>query len=147
MKKFFLMMTAALALSLVSCNGNKDYKTEGQELSQQLDKVVEKNDTAATLQTDEQIRKMEQDIIASGDTAALGAFREAMKDARVRNAAFVVLSKIHNGMDREEAMKELIQDALSGDVNIQAVTSAIDVLLKADQANKGKESAEKSAKK
>ncbi len=147
MKKIFLMMTAALALSLVSCNGNKDYKSEGQELSKQLDEVVEKNDTTAALQTDEQIRKMEQNIIASGDTAALKDFREAMKDARVRNAAFVVLSKVRNGMDREEAMKELIQDALDGDVNIHAVTSAVDALLKADQATKGKKKAEKSAQK
>ena len=47
MKKFFLMMTATLALSLVSCNGNKDYKAEGEQLSKQLDEVVEKNDTTA----------------------------------------------------------------------------------------------------
>ena len=78
MKKFFLMMTAALALSLVSCNGNKDYKAEGQELSKQLDEVVEKNDTAAALTTDESIREMEQEIVALGDSAALADFRAAI---------------------------------------------------------------------
>ena len=101
MKKFFLMMTAALALSLVSCNGNKDYKAEGQELSKQLDEVVERNDTAAALSTDESIREMEQEIIALGDSAALANFRAVMKDSRIRNATFVTVSKIRNGMDKK----------------------------------------------
>ena len=140
MKKFILMMTVALALSLVGCNGSKDYKDEGEELSKQLDEVVEQNDTAAALDADENIRQMEEEIIASGDSAALADFRAAMKDARVRNAAFVTLSKIHNGMDKEEALKELLQDALKDDVNIQAVTSAINAVLATEQPQKKKES-------
>lgn len=140
MKKFILMMTVALALSLVGCNGSKDYKAEGEELSKQLDEVVEQNDTAAALDADENIRQMEEEIIASGDSAALADFRAAMKDARVRNAAFVTLSKIHNGMDKEEALKELLQDALKDDVNIQAVTSAINAVLATEQPQKKKES-------
>ena len=137
MKKFFLMMTVAMALSLVGCNGSKDYKAEGEELSKQLDEVVEQNDTAAALGTDESIRKMENEIIATGDTAALAQFRAAMKDARVRNAAFVTLGKIRNGVDREEAMKELVQDALNGDINIHAVTDAINAVLKAEGTQQG----------
>ena len=143
MKKLFLMMTATLALSLVSCNGNKDYKAEGEQLSKQLDEVVEKNDTTAALSVDDEIRELEQEIIASGDSAALADFREAMKDARVRNATFVTLSKIHNGMEREEAMKELVQDALNGDVNIQAVNTAINTLLKIEDKQKGKKEEKK----
>ena len=107
MKKFFLMMTVALAMSLVGCNGSKDYKAEGEEMSKQLDQVVEQNDTAAALDADENIRKMEEEIIATGDSAALADFRAAMKESRVRNAAFVTLSKIHNGMDKEEAERRI----------------------------------------
>lgn len=143
MKKIFLMMAVVLSLSMVSCNGNKDYKAEGKELSKQLNEVVEQNDTAAALQTDEEIRKMEEEVIAMGDSAALADFREAMKDARVRNAAFVTISKIRNGMNKDEAMQELIQDALKGDVNIHAVTAAITAVLAAEDKQREKEEAQK----
>lgn len=136
MKKIFLMMAVVLSLSMVSCNGNKDYKTEGQELSKQLDEVVEQNDTTAALQLDEEIRKMEEEVIAMGDSAALADFRKAMKDARVRNAAFVTISKIRNGMSKDEAMQELVQDALNGDVNIHAITAAITAVLAAEEKQK-----------
>ena len=126
------MMTAALALSLVSCNGNKDYKAEGQELSKQLDEVVEKNDTAAALTTDESIREMEQEIVALGDSAALADFRAAMKDSRIRNAAFVTVGKIRNGMDKNEALNELVQDALDEDIDVNAITAAVNAFLAAE---------------
>ncbi len=126
------MMTAALALSLVSCNGNKDYKAEGQELSKQLDEVVEKNDTAAALTTDESIREMEQEIVALGDSAALADFRAAMKDSRIRNAAFVTVGKIRNGMDKNEALNELVQDALDEDIDVNAITAAVNAILAAE---------------
>ena len=138
MKKFFLMMTAALALSLVSCNGNKDYKAEGQELSKQLDEVVEKNDTAAALTTDENIREMEQEIVALGDSAALADFRAAMKDSRIRNAAFVTVGKIRNGMDKNEALNELVQDALDDNVDVNAITAAVNAILAAEMKQKTK---------
>lgn len=126
------MMTAALALSLVSCNGNKDYKAEGQELSKQLDEVVEKNDTAAALTTDESIREMEQEIVALGDSAALADFRAAMKDSRIRNAAFITVGKIRNGMDKNEALNELVQDALDEDIDVNAITAAVNAILAAE---------------
>ncbi len=126
------MMTAVLALSLVSCNGNKDYKAEGQELSKQLDEVVEKNDTAAALTTDESIREMEQEIVALGDSAALADFRAAMKDSRIRNAAFVTVGKIRNGMDKNEALNELVQDALDEDIDVNAITAAVNAILAAE---------------
>lgn len=138
MKKFFLMMTAALALSLVSCNGNKDYKAEGQELSKQLDEVVERNDTAAALSTDESIREMEQEIIALGDSAALVNFRAVMKDSRIRNAAFVTVSKIRNGMDKNEALNELVQDALDENVDVNAITAAVNAILATEMKQKTK---------
>lgn len=146
MKKVLLMMAVAVALSLTGCDSNKDYKAKGEEMSKQLDEQVEKQDTAAVLASDEKIRQIEEEIIASGDTAALADFRAAMKDSRVRNAAFITLSKIQNGMKREDAMKELIQDAMNKDVNIGAVTATINAVLKAEKAakeNKKKENKEK----
>ena len=132
MKKFFLMMTAALALSLVSCNGNKDYKTRGEELSKQLDEQVEKKDTTGVLSSDEMIRKLEAEIEATGDSASLAAFRESMKDSRIRNATFVTISKMHNGMPKEQAFEELAKDALKKDVDLNTLTTVINAVLKAE---------------
>lgn len=141
MKKYFLFLAVAAALSLTGCNNsdnNKDYKAEAQELSKQLDEKVETQDTAGIIAADEAIRKAEADIIASGDTAALAQFREAMKDARVRNATSVTLTKIHNGMDKDKAVKQLMQDALVGNLNISDVTRTLDAVLQAEQKAENK---------
>lgn len=102
-------------------------------MAKQLDEAVEQQDTTKTIATDKAIRELEEEIIASGDSVALNDFRDAMKDSRVRNATFVTLSKIRNGVDKKEAINEVIQDAMKSDVNIGAVTSAIDAVLKAEE--------------
>ena len=130
MKKFLLLAAVAVALSLTSCEGNKDYKAKGEEMAKQLDEQVAKQDTTSVLASDDEIRKIEEDIIASGDSLALAQFREAMKDSRVRNATFITLSKMNNGMSKDDALKELANDALKGDVNIKAVTAVIDAINK-----------------
>lgn len=132
MKKILLMSAVAIALSFASCNSG-DYKSKGQEMAKQLDEAVEQQDTTKTIATDKAIRELEEEIIASGDSVALQDFRDAMKDSRVRNVTFVTLSKIRNGVDKKEAINEVIQDAMKSDVNIGAVTSAIDAILKAEE--------------
>lgn len=132
MKKILLMSAVAIALSFASCN-NGDYKSKGQEMAKQLDEAVEKQDTTGTLATDKAIREIEEEIIATGDSLSLSEFREAMKDSRIRNATFITISKIRNGVDKKEAINEVIQDAMKDNVNIQAVTSAIDAVLKAEE--------------
>ena len=52
MKKLLLMTAVAVALSLMSCNGNTDYKAKGEQMSKQLDEKVEQNDTAGALASD-----------------------------------------------------------------------------------------------
>lgn len=135
MKKFLLMMTVALALFMVGCNDGKDSKAKGQELSKELNDVVQKNDTASALSIDESIREVEANLVASGDTASLTAFRTAMKDARVRNAAFVTVAKIKKGVKKNDAVKELMQDALNDNLDIHAITSSIDAILKYEEQN------------
>lgn len=138
MKKILLMSAVAIALSFASCN-NGDYKSKAQEMAKQLDEAVEKQDTVQTIATDKAIRELEEEIIASGDSVTIADFRKAMKDSRVRNATFVTISKIRSGVDRNEAINEVIQDAMKNDVDINAVTSAIDAVLKIEeQQNKKK---------
>lgn len=126
------MSAVAIALSFASCN-NGDYKSKAQEMAKQLDEAVEKQDTVQTIATDKAIRELEEEIIASGDSVTLADFRKAMKDSRVRNATFVTVSKIRSGVDRNEAINEVIQDAMKSDVDINAVTSAIDAVLKIEE--------------
>lgn len=132
MKKFLLLTAVAVALSLASCDGGKDYKARGEELSKQLDEQVAQKDTTGALSSDDMIRKLEAEIEASGDSASLAAFRESMKDSRIRNATFITISKMHNGMPKEQAFEELAKDALKKDIDLNTVTTVINAVLKAE---------------
>jgi len=138
MKKILLIMAVAVAMSLTGCDSGTSSKSKGEQLSKQLDEQVEKKDTAAAIASDEMIRKVEAEITATGDSVAIAQFREAMKDSRVRNAAFVTVSKIHNGMDKNKALEELMDDALDQDINMHAVTSAINAILMAEDSKQPK---------
>lgn len=133
MKKFFLMMTAVMALSLVSCQSGNDYKAKGEQLAKQLDQLCESQDSAAVLAFVDSIRAMEQDIIATGDSAAIADFRQALKESRERNAPYISVLKVKKGIDKEAVVKEATEDVLNGDMNIQALTESIDEMLKEEK--------------
>ena len=44
MKKFLLMMTAALAVSLTGCDTTVNYKAEGEKMAKELDRLCELKD-------------------------------------------------------------------------------------------------------
>ena len=102
-------------------------------MAKQLDEQVEKQDTAAVLNSDEMIRMLEAEIETTGDSAAIAGFRETMKDSRVRNATFVTISKIRNGMSKEDAFQELGKDALRNNFDLSTVTSVINSVLMAEE--------------
>ncbi|MBR7011631.1 MAG: hypothetical protein IKI10_01925 [Muribaculaceae bacterium] len=130
MKKFFLMMSAIIALSLVSCDNSNAYKAKGEQMAKQLDQLCEQHDSAAVLALDDSIRAQEAAIIAKGDSVAIAAFREALKESRERNAPFISTLKVSHGMSDEEVAKEIINDVMEGDMSINAVTESIDEMLK-----------------
>lgn len=133
MKKFFLMMTAVMALSLVSCESGNDYKAKGEQMAKQLDQLCESQDSAAVLAFVDSIRAMEQDIIATGDSAAIADFRQALKESRERNAPYISVLKVKKGIDKEAVVKEATEDVLNGNMNIQALTESIDEMLKEEK--------------
>ena len=133
MKKFFLMMTAVMALSLVSCQSGNDYKAKGEQMAKQLDQLCESQDSAAVLAFVDSIRAMEQDIIATGDSAAIADFRQALKESRERNAPYISVLKVKKGIDKEAVVKEATEDVLNGNMNIQALTESIDEMLKEEK--------------
>ena len=135
MKKLFLVMAAIVALSLVSCNKN-DYKTKGEQMAKQLDELCQQQDTAAVLELEKGIRDLEKEIAATGDSTAIADFRAALKDARQRNAGYITKLKVQSGADKEETVKEVVNDALEGNVDIQAVSSSIDSLLQVQSEQK-----------
>ena len=127
------MMTAVMALSLVSCQSGNDYKAKGEQLAKQLDQLCESQDSAAVLAFVDSIRAMEQDIIATGDSAAIADFRQALKESRERNAPYISILKVKKGIDKEAVVKEATEDVLNGDMNIQALTESIDEMLKEEK--------------
>jgi hypothetical protein len=130
MKKFFLMIMAVMALSLVSCDNGKAYRVKGEQMAKQLDQLCEQHDSAAVLALDDSIRAQEEAIIAKGDSVAIAAFRQALKESRIRNAPYITTLKIKQGASKEQVTQEIIDDAMSGDVDIHAVTESIDEMLK-----------------
>lgn len=137
MKRFFILVAAVAALTLVGCT-ESDYAKRGKEMAAQLDQAVEKQDKDAALAVDKAIREAEQEIMALNDSAAIADFREALRESRQRNTPFLTKFKVESGVDREEAVKEVTQDVMNGDVDIQAVTASIDSLLKVEEQQKKK---------
>lgn len=136
MKKVILLLAGAVvALSFVSCDNASKYKARGEEMACQLDELVAQQDTAAVLALDKTIHEVEAEVVALGDTAAIARFREALKDARQRNAPYITALKVKNGLDTKKAVQEVIDDVMEGDYDIQAVTSSIDEILKQDEEN------------
>ena len=127
------MMTAVMALSLVSCQSGNDYKAKGEQMAKQLDQLCESQDSAAVLAFVDSIRAMEQDIIATGDSAAIADFRQALKESRERNAPYISVLKVKKGIDKEAVVKEATEDVLNGNMNIQALTESIDEMLKEEK--------------
>ncbi len=138
MKKILLMMTAIVAVSLLSCNQNSQYKEKGEALAVQLDELCQQRDSAAVLELIKSIDAQEEEIVATGDTAAVAAFREALKEARKRNSPYITTIKVENGRDKNDALKEVMKDALEGKVSIEAVTSSIDTLLTKEKPERKK---------
>lgn len=132
MKKFLLIVAAALAMSLVGCNGNSElkakYQAQGEELATKLDAACQQQDAATILALDDSIRAIEEEVIATGDTAAIAAYKDALRDARMRNGAAISKLKVDNGEDREEVLDEVVNDAMNEDVSITTVTRSINAV-------------------
>lgn len=135
MKKFFIVMAAVVTLSLVSCDNN-NYKAKGEQLAKRLDELCQKQDSTAVLELDESIRDIEKEILEKGDTTAIAEFRAALKDVRDRNAGYISKLKVLSGVDPEQAVKDVMNDAMEGDVDIHAVSASIDSLLELQKQNK-----------
>ena len=138
MKKINFLMAAVVALSLISSDANSKYAAKGQELAQQLDQSVEQQDTAAALAAEREIHDLEQKVLATGDSAAIASFREAIKESMQRNAPFLTVSKVRNNIDPDSAVNDVVQEVMKGNANIQAVTASIDSVLQAENEKKKK---------
>lgn len=122
MKK--LLLIASLALVFTSCQ-KTDYKALGEEYAKRLIDLCEKNDTAAVLALNDSINIVEEEAIADGDTAGVEAMRKALFDARNICAPFITEAKMETGKTKDEAVQDVIEEALEGKGNVTAVTNAI----------------------
>lgn len=127
MKKLFLILTAIVALT--SCQNSVNYKAEGERMANRLDQLCEQQDGDAVLALQDSIKAMETEIIAAGDSAAIADFRDALKESRERNAPYITTLKIDKGVSGDEAINEVVEDALNGNVDIHAVSKSVDAAL------------------
>lgn len=129
MKKFFVIVAVLLTVSLVGCENNNSnklkYQARAEQFAAQLDSVCKLDDAAAALAIDDSIRRVESEVQATGDTAAINAYRTALKDARQRYGEYLTKAKVESGEDRDEALQDVIDDALNNDVSITTVTRSI----------------------
>ena len=126
MKKFFLMMVAVLAVSLVGCDSTESYKIKGEKLAKELDRLCELKDSAAVVALDDSISAMEARIVAEGDSLSIAQFQEALKESRVRNAPYIATLKMKSGKPEEEVIKDMAGEVMKGNIDIATITSAID---------------------
>lgn len=129
MKKFNWLMATVVALSLMGCDSGSEYTRQGKKLASQLDKSVEKQDTAAALAADDAIREAEKQILELNDSAAIADFREALRESRQRNAAYLTSIRVKNGIEKEAAVDVVKEDVMKGNISIEAVTASIDSVL------------------
>ena len=143
MKK--LLFLAALALVFTSCQ-KTDYKALGEQYAKRLIELCEKNDTAAVLahkDTGEMMHLMQNSaffdpsmidqglycgVRVGGElicTAGVSAMRKALFDAHIICAPFITEAKMEAGKTKDEAVQDVIDDALKGNGNVTAVTNAI----------------------
>lgn len=132
MKKFLMIVAVAVTMSLVGCNQGSElkakYQAQGEQFATKLDAACQQADAAAILAVDDSIRIVEEEVVATGDTAAIAAFKAALKEARERNGATVAKLKVDNGKNREEVLEEVVNDAMNDDVSITTVTRSINAV-------------------
>ncbi len=138
MKKILLAVMAIAALTACVNSEKTDYKAKGETLAKQLTELCEKQDTAAVLELEKTIRTQEEAIVAAGDSVGIVDFRNALREARQKSAPFITVVKMESGKAKDEAIQEVVNDALEGSVDIDAVSSSVDAALKKQAEQKKK---------
>ncbi len=135
MKKLMFIVAIALSLSLTGCQNKTDYKAQGEQLAKQLEELCQKNDTAAVIALNDSINAIENEIVSSASNEDVQAFREALTQARNMSAPIITISMMENGATKDEAVQPLIDNALNGGGDINAVTGSIDAAIKKEKAD------------
>lgn len=129
MKKLLMIVTtAALTLPFVGCKDSR-YKQMGEEYANRLQELCEQQDTAAVVALDDSIRMVQDELTSKGDTANLRVFNAAFNEVRKQYAPFITVSKMGKGTPKEEAVQDVVEDAMSGQGDIETVTNSIGAAL------------------
>ena len=128
MKKILLMVAAIVALTMVSCQ-QTDYKQKGEDMAKQLDELCQQQNAEAVLALDDNIQAIQKELVAAGDTAGIELFRDAMKESRDRNAPYVAVQRVKQGVPPDTVVNQLQREVLDGNMTIDAVTAVIDAIL------------------
>lgn len=146
MKKVFIFFALFLAVSLVSCEKTTNYKSMGEDMAKQLESLCKTDDVDAVVALDDSIKAITEQLTAQGDTANLKLFSEGLGDVREKAAPVVTVAKIKRGTSKQEAVQDVIDDALNGRGDVSTVAKSIRAALDEEKKEGSKEAPQKAPK-
>jgi len=124
MKKILsILIITVVTLAINSCD-NSTPKSDGEAFAKQLDELCQNHDAQGVVEALD-IIKTKQDILEIKDPDGLKAFNAAIDEAISRNLSFITEAKIKQGVPKDTAINEAVNDVLKGHGNIDDITSAI----------------------
>lgn len=127
MRKILLIVAAVVAVFLVGCTETVDYKAKSEQLAKHVEELCQQQaDTAAVIAVMDSIQALEENVVATGDSALIADYNAVKKTAYNHYAVYVASLKLKNGIDRQEVIDDVTNDVLTGKASISAVTAAID---------------------
>lgn len=129
------MVAVIVAVTMAGCQ-KTDYKLQGEQMAKQLDELCQKNNADAVLALNDSILSIQQELEASGDTANVALFRDAVKESRERNAPYIAVQRLKQGVPGDTIVNQVRDEVMNGNMSIDAVTAVIDALLQSSQETK-----------
>ena len=129
------MVAVVVIMTMTGCQ-KTDYKLQGEQMSKQLDELCQQENGDAVLALEDSILSIQQQLVASGDTANVALFREAVKESRERNAPYIAVQRLKQGVPSDTIVNQVRDEVMNGNMSIDAVTAVIDAMLQASQETK-----------
>lgn len=129
------MVAVIVVMTMTGCQ-KTDYKLQGEQMAKQLDELSQQKNGDAVLALEDSILSIQQQLVASGDTANVALFREAVKESRERNAPFIAVQRLKQGVPGDTIVNQVRDEVMNGNMSIDAVTAVIDAMLQSSQETK-----------
>ena len=90
MRKILLIVAAVVAVFLVGCTETVDYKAKSEQLAKHVEELCQQQaDTAAVIAVMDSIQALEENVVATGDSALIADYNAVKKTAYNHYAVYV----------------------------------------------------------